>query len=434
VKIIDKYESRVRAYCRSFPTVFTKARGSLMWDEHGRRYIDFFAGAGALNYGHNPPGMKSRLLDYLTGDGIVHGLDMATAAKERLLQRFHDVILEPRDMDYKIAFPGPTGTNAIECAAKIARKATGRTNIISFTNAFHGMTLGSLAMTGNSTKRAGAGVPLTGVDRMPFDGYLGPGIDTLDYLERALGDPGSGVDLPAAVIVETVQAEGGLNVASDEWLWRLEAICRRHDILLIVDDIQAGCGRTGSFFSFEPAGIDPDIICLSKSISGYGLPLALVLVKPAYDCFSPGEHNGTFRGNNLAFVTGAEALRFWETDAFAQGIRAKGRVVRAALEGIVREYPELCGKVRGKGLMQGVAVGPGGLAERICRVGFERGLIMETSGPESEVFKVMPPLVIEEAELRRGLEILEEAVVEVVGRPLAAPAGRGAEIGAGQVA
>lgn len=416
MNIIDRYESRVRAYCRSFPTVFTKARGSFLWDERGRRYIDFFAGAGALNYGHNPPALKSALLDYVAGDGITHGLDMATAAKSRFLERFNEVILKPRDMNYKIAFPGPTGTNAVECAAKIARKATGRTNIISFTNAFHGMTLGSLAMTGNAAKRAGAGVPLAGVDRMPFDGYLGPDVDTLAYLERALEDRGSGIELPAAIIVETLQGEGGLRVASDDWLWRLGAICRRHGILLIVDDIQAGCGRTGPFFSFERAGIDPDIICLSKSIGGYGLPLALVLVKPAYDCFEPGEHNGTFRGNNLAFVTATEALKFWENDVISLGTRAKGRIVRARLEKIVRDYPELEGELRGRGLMQGIAVGPKGLAEKICREAFARGLVMETSGPESEVFKVMPPLVIEEADLKRGLDILEGAVAEAVGR------------------
>lgn len=416
MNIIDRHESRVRAYCRSFPTVFTKARGSYLWDERGRRYIDFFAGAGALNYGHNPPALKAALLDYITGDGITHGLDMATAAKTHLLERFNEVILKPRDMTYKIAFPGPTGTNAIECAIKIARKATARTNVISFTNAFHGMTLGSLALTGNAAKRAGAGIPLTGVDRMPFDGYLGADVDTLVYLERALEDGGSGIDMPAAVIVETLQAEGGLRVASDDWLWRLGALCKKHQILLIVDDIQVGCGRTGPFFSFERAGIDPDIICLSKSIGGYGLPLALVLVKPAHDCFEPGEHNGTFRGNNLAFVTAAEALKFWENDVISLGTRAKGRIVRARLEKIVRDHPGLDGEVRGRGLIQGIAAGPAGVAEKICGEAFSRGLIMETSGPKSEVFKVMPPLVIEEADLKRGLDILEDAVAEVMGR------------------
>jgi diaminobutyrate-2-oxoglutarate transaminase len=407
---IVTHESDVRVYSRHFPAVFNKARGSVIWDESGRRFIDFFAGAGALNYGHNPPEMKSRLIDYLREDGITHGLDMATLAKARLLHEFQAVILKPRGLDYKVAFPGPTGANAVECAMKIARKATGRPAIISFTNAFHGMTLGSLALTGNADKRAAAGTLLTGVERMPFDGYLGPNIDTLDYFERALEDPGSGIDVPAAVIVETVQAEGGINVASDAWLQRLQSLCRRHAMLLIVDDIQVGCGRTGPFFSFEPAGIVPDIICLSKSLSGYGLPLALTLVAPQFDCLKPGEHNGTFRGNNLSFVTAVETLRFWQSDGFSQNITAKGCMVREALETVIARHPELDAQVRGRGLIQGLVVRPADLAQHIAQAAFTRGLIVETVGAQGEVVKIMPPLVIENNVLCRGLEILAEAV------------------------
>ncbi|MGB8275604.1 MAG: diaminobutyrate--2-oxoglutarate transaminase [Alphaproteobacteria bacterium] len=424
----DKFESAVRSYCRGFPAVFARARGARLWDTEGREYIDFFAGAGALNYGHNPPEMKERLVEYLQGDGVVHGLDMATAAKERLLERFHSVILEPRGMPHKILFPGPTGTNAVEAAIKLARLVTGRTSIMTFTNAFHGMTLGSLALTGNATKRAGAGVSLGDVTRMPYDGYLGPDVDTLDYVERCLDDAGSGVDVPAAAIVETVQAEGGLKAASDSWLRRLAEICQSHGILLIVDDIQVGCGRTGPFFSFESAGIDPDIVCLSKSVGGFGLPLALVLVKPEYDRFEPGQHNGTFRGNNLAFVTACEALKYWGTDAFSKSIRAKADIVTAFLNDLVRQVPELGSpeqrvEVRGRGLLQGVAVAEDGLAEDICRAAFRRGLIMETSGPRSEVFKILPPLVIDEDRLKKGLGIIRRAVGDALAK-------RGAAAGA----
>jgi diaminobutyrate-2-oxoglutarate transaminase len=398
--VIATHKSGVRVYSRHFPAVFNRARGSFLWDENGRRFIDFFAGAGALNYGHNPPEMKSRLIDYLRDDGITHGLDMATTAKARLLREFQSVILKPRGLDYKIVFPGPTGANAVECAMKIARKATGRSAVISFTNAFHGMTLGSLALTGNADKRAAAGTLLTAVDRMPFDGYLGPNIDTLDYFERALEDPGSGIDPPAAVIVETVQAEGGINIASDAWLRRLQSLCRHHGALLIVDD----------FFSFEPAGIVPDIICLSKSLSGYGLPLALTLVAPRFDCLKPGEHNGTFRGNNLSFVTAVETFHFWRSDEFSQSITAKGCMVREALEGVIAQYPELDAEVRGRGLIQGLVVRPADLAQHIAQAAFARGLIVETVGAQGEVVKIMPPLVIENDELRHGLEILAEAV------------------------
>jgi len=307
----EQHESSVRSYIRDFPTVFTKAKGYRLWDDKGREYIDFFAGAGALNYGHNPDRIMAPLLDYIREDGVVHSLDMATGAKADFIESFYRIILAPRDMSYKLLFPGPTGTNSVESAIKLARLATGRHGIVCFTNAFHGMTLGALALTGNATKREGAGVPLDGVFRMPFDGYLGDHVDTLDYFARTLEDNGSGVDLPAAVIIETLQGEGGLNVAGSGWLRRLQKLCRTYKILLIIDDIQAGCGRTGTFFSFEQAALDPDIICLSKSISGSGLPMALTLVKPEIDCFSPGQHNGTFRGNNLAFVTARHALDYW---------------------------------------------------------------------------------------------------------------------------
>jgi diaminobutyrate-2-oxoglutarate transaminase len=409
VKPFEQHESNVRSYIRDFPTVFAKAKGYRLWDEQGREYIDFFAGAGALNYGHNPDRIMEPLIDYIRRDGVVHSLDMATSAKADFIETFHETILAPRGMDHKLLFPGPTGTNSVESAIKIARLTTGRSGIVCFTNAFHGMTLGSLALTGNATKREGAGVPLHGTFRMPFDGYLGKDVDTLDYLVRTLDDNGSGVDLPAAVIVETLQGEGGLNVASFEWLQRLEAICRQHGIVLIVDDIQAGCGRTGTFFSFEPARLDPDIVCLSKSISGSGLPMALTLLKPHLDCFSPGQHNGTFRGNNLAFVTATQALKYWQDGSFERSINAKAAKVETFLTDLVNDHPQLCGVVAGRGLMQGIKVGVDGLAGEICQHAFRMGLLMETSGADGEVVKVMPPLVIEDVGLEKGLSILAKA-------------------------
>lgn len=292
MKVFNQLESEVRSYCRSFTTVFQKAQNARLWDTAGKEYIDFFAGAGAVNYGHNNPMLKQRLIDYLHEDGITHSLDMATSAKETFLTRFKKLILEPRKLDYKVMFPGPTGTNSVESAMKLARKVTGRTQIICFTNAFHGMSLGSLAATGNQFKRSGAGVPLTYTTFMPYDGYFGDEVDTAAYLEKLLDDPGSGVELPAAVLLETLQGEGGLNAASDEWLKKIARICRDRQILLIVDDVQMGCGRTGTFFSFESAGIVPDMVCLSKSIGGFGLPMALTLIKPEHDIWSRASITG----------------------------------------------------------------------------------------------------------------------------------------------
>jgi diaminobutyrate-2-oxoglutarate transaminase len=415
---IDRLESEVRSYCRNWPATFERARGSELWDTDGRRYLDFFAGAGALNYGHNDPVMRDAVIDHLTGDGIVHSLDAYTVAKERFLTRFEEVVLRPRGMDHKVQFPGPTGTNAVEAAMKLARKVTGRDRIVGFTNAFHGMTLGSLAVTGNAMKRTGAGIMLGAGTSLPYDGYLGPDVDTVGYLEALLEDSGSGFDLPAAVIVETVQAEGGLSTASIGWLQRLEAVCRAYDVLLIVDDIQAGCGRTGTFFSFEPAGIEPDIITLSKSLSGFGLPFALTLFRSDLDVWEPGEHNGTFRGHNPAFVTATSALRFWEDDDFSAEIARKGALIESTLDRLVHAHPALEGERRGRGMIQGLACAPG-LAGRIVEEAFELGLIVETSGPEDEVVKLLPALTIPDEQLDEGLELLVRAVVAAV--PATAP-------------
>ncbi|HNT72070.1 MAG TPA: diaminobutyrate--2-oxoglutarate transaminase [Methanothrix sp.] len=412
---INRLESKVRSYCRHFPVVFTKARGATLEDEEGNVYIDFLAGAGALNYGHNDPVLKAKLLDYIEADQIVHGLDMATGAKRAFMEAFESLILSPRKMNYKMQFTGPTGTNAVEAAMKVARNFTGRQTIVSFTNGFHGVTLGSVAATGNSHFRDGCGMQPQGTAFMPYDGYMGDEIDTTEYLDKMLTDGSSGLDHPAAVIVETIQGEGGINLASNEWLRSLQQVCLKHEILLIVDDIQVGCGRTGTFFSFEEAGIFPDIITLSKSLSGYGLPLSVVLMKPHLDQWEPGEHNGTFRGNNLAFVTARAALEeYWRDGSFEVEVKRKGEIVRERLERLVDLDERGVLSARGRGMMQALDCGSGELASRISALAFERGLIMETSGSLDQVLKCLIPLTITDDELERGLAILEESVIEAL--------------------
>ena len=415
MEIFETLESEVRGYCRTWPVVFDRASGCVLRDEHGREYLDFFAGAGALNYGHNHPVLIDALRDHLDRQGVIHGLDMATTAKARLLEVLRDVVLQPRGLDYKVQFTGPTGTNAVEAALKLARKVTGRERVVGFTNAFHGMTLGALSVTGNSMKRRGAGIALTMADSMPYDSYFGPEVDTLEYFEALLADSGSGLDTPAAVIVETTQAEGGINVASAAWLQGLEALCRRHGIILIADDIQVGCGRTGPFFSFEAAGITPDIVCLSKSLSGVGLPMALVLLAPQLDLWEPGEHNGTFRGNNAAFVTATAALEtFWTTDELTRGTIAKGRRLADGLAVIADEHDGLLDGVRGTGLIQGLLASAPEIADAISSAAFERGLMVETAGPDGEVVKLLPPLLVSDEEIDRALELLSAATADVV--------------------
>ena len=406
----SRLESEARSYCRFFPTIFTTARNAVLRDVAGREYVDFLSGCSSLNYGHNNPDMKLALLDYITNDGVALGLDMFTAAKQQFLESFERLILKPRNMAYKVQFTGPTGTNAVEAAIKLARKVTGRHTVAAFTNGFHGVSLGSLALTASRYNRSGAGgVPLDAVARLPFENAFGPEVDTLRQIEVMLENPSSGLDLPAAFVVETVQGEGGLNAASGRWLRGIEGLARKHGALLIVDDIQAGIGRAGGFFSFEELGISPDLVPMAKSLSGMGLPLAAVLVKPEYDLWKPAEHNGTFRGNNHAFVTATVALeKFWADSHFQADVLEKGDFLSERLTRIADRMPEATAK--GRGMMRGIDVGSGKLARRICASCFEKGLIIETSGAFDEVVKVLAPLTIERETFSRGLDILEEVV------------------------
>jgi len=419
--IFSRRESQVRSYCRSFDTVFTAARGSIMTDRDGREYIDFLAGCSSLNYGHNDPDLKAALVDHITGDGIAHGLDLMTDAKQAFLETFERTILRPRGMDHKVMMTGPTGTNAVEAAMKLARKVTGRETIVAFTNGFHGMTMGALAATGNAGKRGGAGMALAGVARLPFEGAFGPDVDTLAIIETMLSNPSSGLDAPAAFLVEPVQGEGGLNAASPEWLRGIARLAKEHGALLILDDIQAGIGRTGPFFSFEDMGVEPDMIPLAKSLSGMGLPFAALLLKPELDVWKPAEHNGTFRGNTHAFVTARVALeKFWSTPAFQQETERKAALLRARLTEIAQAIGPHA-TLKGRGMMQGIDVGSGDFAAQVCAECFRNGLIIETSGAQDEVIKVLAPLTTPDEVLERGLDILAAAVGRMSpAQPLAA--------------
>lgn len=413
MRIFENMESRVRGYIRSFPVIFKSAKGSMMVDEMDNEYIDFFAGAGTLNYGHNNEGITQALIDYLQTDGVVHGLDMATIAKQKFMQKFSDTILEPRNLEYKIQFTGPTGTNAVETALKLARMVKGRSNVVCFTNGYHGLTMGSLAITGNNFYRDEAYISRSNVSFLPFDGYMGPEFNTLDLFRKLLVDNSSGLDLPAAVILETIQAEGGVNIASAAWLKELSELCNEFDILLIIDDIQVGNGRSGDFFSFEEAGIKPDIITLSKAIGG-GLPLAFILMRPDLDQWKPGEHTGTFRGNNLAFVASHQALHYWDNLDLSEAVKYKGAVMERELLAIADKYPELGASVRGRGMIYGLEIGERGLANQISEKCFENGLVIELAGADDQVVKFLPALTIDEETLLRGIAIVEQSITAIL--------------------
>jgi diaminobutyrate-2-oxoglutarate transaminase len=409
---VQRLESNIRGYVRSFPTVFDTAQGAWQTDVNGRRYLDFFAGAGTLNYGHNNPRVKNAILKYIERDGVMHGLDTATRAKTELLEAIEEVLFRPRGLNYRVQFTGPTGTNAVEAAIKLARKCKQRSHIVAFTNAYHGHSMGSLALTGNQYYHDLSYGSHNNVTHLPFDGYLGD-FDTSLILERMLNDPSSGLPTPAAVILETVQGEGGIRVASTGWLQRIANICKQHDVLLIVDDIQVGNGRTGTFFSFEPSGIKPDLVCLSKAIGG-GFPMSLVLINPDIDIWQPGQHTGTFRGNNLAFVASRAVLEYWRDDALINHIAENSKTIVSRLQKISDKLANTPVSIRGKGMVWGIDTGDTPWASDVCKKAFENGLMIETSGANDQVIKLLPPLTISNEELCIGLDILERSIETVI--------------------
>ena len=408
-EVFETYESEVRSYCRSFPAIFTKAKGSIITSTEGKEYIDFFCGAGAVNYGHNNDFIKDKLIAYLENDGIIHSLDMMTEPKEEFIRYFETEVLQKRGLDYKIMFPGPTGTNAVEAALKLARKVKKTNQIWALMGCFHGMTLGALSLTSDAGSRKGGGVNLQDVTHIPAP-YMFPELDTIKYMETLLTDDHSGVEKPAALVLETVQAEGGIEVFSVDYLKAVRELCDKYGILLIVDDIQVGCARTGTFFSFERAGIVPDIVVMSKSIGGYGMPFALTLFKPELDIWTPGEHNGTFRGNQLAMVAARYGLQFMLEHEVEAEVKRKEAIVKSyfnenlSADGIA---------IRGIGPLWGVHAPDGKTALAIADRCFANGLIIERAGRDNNVVKLMPALTIPDDQLLKGLDILVSSVKEI---------------------
>ncbi|OQK16438.1 diaminobutyrate--2-oxoglutarate transaminase [Methyloprofundus sedimenti] len=421
MNIFQQRESEIRGYCRVYPAIFDTAFNARQTDVEGNQYIDFFAGAGVLNFGHNNERMKQAMIQYLERNGVTHSLDMHSVAKQDFMQRFVKTILEPRNMPHKMQFMGPTGTNAVEAALKLARRATGRQQIVAFSHGFHGMTLGALACTSNEAFRGAAGVPLNHVAHYPFGCEtpckgceLGCGLASLKQLRASFLDSSSGIRPPAAFMVEVIQAEGGVKIADITWLQELQALARELGALFIIDDIQVGCGRTGSYFSFDGMDLDPDIICLAKGVGGMGTPLALNLVKPEIDKYwKPGEHTGTFRGQGLSFVAGAEAMSYFEDDELMSQVHKNGITMLNAIAPLELQFPHI--QIRGTGMIYGIDVASGEHAKEIVSECFNAGLLVSACGTGGRVIKLIPPLTIPEQDLQEGLAILLEKTTQVIG-------------------
>ena len=409
--IFEQRESSIRAYSRVYPVVFKTASNARQTDTNGKEYIDFFAGAGVLNFGHNNTAMKEAVINYLQNDGVLHSLDMETEAKAEFIQSFTDIILKPRNMPHLLQFTGPTGTNAVEAAMKLARRVTGRKNIVAFNHGFHGMTLGALAATANEYFRGAAGVPLDYVSHEPFGDEASNHKELIADLRKKFVD--GNTEKPAAFMLETIQAEGGVNVASKDWIQALAALAKEIGALLIIDEIQVGCGRTGSYFSFDDLDIEPDIVCLAKGIGGLGTPMAMNLVRPELDKhWSPGEHTGTFRGQNISFVAGKVAVEYFVDNTLMDEVNKKAAFMTAQLQPLLDSDPSL--QLRSKGMIMGLDLGCGERAAAIVKKCFNDGLIVASCGIGGKVIKPIPPLTISEADLATGLNILINATRQVM--------------------
>ncbi|HEY6924003.1 MAG TPA: diaminobutyrate--2-oxoglutarate transaminase family protein [Steroidobacteraceae bacterium] len=427
-EIVRGLESRARTYASRFQTVFESGAGLRMRDESGREYIDCLACAGALALGHNHPEIREALVRFLSSGHVQQVLDLTTPAKFEFVEELFGLLPHHWASKAKIQFCSPSGSDAVEAAMKLTRIATGRSPIIAFSGAYHGMTGGALAAMGNVLPKVAA-VPGTGAIhfapfpyryRCPF-GTNGEQTDQLSiqYLRTLCSDPESGITKPAAVIVEVVQGEGGCIPASDEWLRELRDITRRHDIALIVDEVQTGFARTGRMFAFQHAGIEPDVLILSKALGG-GYPLSVIVYDRALDQWPRGMHAGTFRGNQIAMVAGRVTMGILQRDRMDEHAAEVGALFHAGLVDLGRSHPEF-GEIRGRGLMLGVEIvrrelrearGPqdGALASAIQRAAFENGLLLETGGRHGAVLRFLPPLIISAQDVGEILDRLATSV------------------------
>jgi diaminobutyrate-2-oxoglutarate transaminase len=409
VNSFDELESNVRYYCRRWPAVFSSAQGCVITDEDGVEYLDFFAGAGALSYGHNNPLFVEVAIEHLRSGRLLHSLDTFTPEKRTFLDTIQRTILAPRQLDMVVQTVGPTGATAVEAALQLAQRLTGHRAVLGFEGGYHGMSYRAASISASMAGRE-TSAHLKDFVALPFVQHVDEA--DIELLDATLRSPVNGQPI-GVVIIEPTQGEGGARAFDPVYLSAIRRITRELGILVIADEIQAGVGRTGPFFSFEGSQLDPDVICVSKSISGLGLPMAINLVRRSLDAWNPGEFTGTFRGNNLAFATSATMLEnYWSDSTLEKSTEQFGHTVRTALESIADTFGAGGFSVRGNGLLCGLAVGDTELASAISRHAFERRLIVETCGPGDTIVKLLAPLVIEPEQLDEGLTRLALAVEE----------------------
>lgn len=409
-------ESAARTYARSLPIVPVRARGLTIEGADGRRYLDCLSGAGTLALGHNHPVVLEAIRGVLDSGAPLHVLDLATPVKDAFTTELFANLPPELAADARIQFCGPAGTDAVEAALKLVRTATGRSGLLAFTGAYHGMTAGALDASGGAPGVRVTRLPYPQDLRCPF-GVGGPEGAELSarWTENLLDDPKGGVPAPAGMIVEPVQGEGGVIPAPDGWLRRMREITAARGIPLIADEVQTGVGRTGAFWGVDHAGVVPDVMVLSKAIGG-SLPLAVIVYRAGLDVWAPGAHAGTFRGNQLAMAAGTATLAFVRENRLAERAAALGERMLAALRGLACGHPCI-GEVRGRGLMIGVelvdpdtGVAAPALAAAVRQECLDRGLIVELGGRHGAVVRLLPPLTLTDEQAAAVLDRLADAI------------------------
>lgn len=430
----DEMESNVRSYPRKLPLAIAKAQGCWVTDVEGNEYLDCLAGAGTLALGHNHPAIIKSIQDTLASGLPLHTLDITTPLKDAFSEALLAHFPGGKD-EYRLQFCGPTGADATEAAVKLAKTFTGRGNIISFSGGYHGMTQGSLALTGNLGAKNAVPNLMPGVQFLPYPHeYRCPlglggeaGVDALTYyFENFIEDVESGVVKPAAVILEAIQGEGGVVVGPAKWLRKIREVTEKHGILMIADEVQAGFCRSGKMFAFQHAGIEPDIVVMSKAVGG-GLPLAVLAIKKKFDAWQPAGHTGTFRGNQLAMATGYASLRIMREQDLAGNAQARGDFIRSELNRLAQEFPCI-GNVRGRGLMIGIEIvderrpadrmgslpADAVLAAEIQKACFNNKLLLERGGRNGTVVRLLAPLIITQQECEELIKRFRQSVADAL--------------------
>ena len=430
----DSTESNARSYPRKFPFALAKAKGSWIEDVEGNKYLDFLCGAGTLALGHNDSDVNQAMMDMLTGSLPLHTLDLYTPVKDKFVHTLLNILPGELKNNAKIQFCSPCGTDAVDAALKLCKTATGRSSIIAFNGAFHGMGHGALALTGNLNAKTKVNDLMPNVHFMPYPySYRCPfglggdaGTDAAcAYFERMLKDPECGITKPAAVILEPIQGEGGVIPAPVKFLQTVRRVTKELDIPMIVDEIQCGVGRSGKFFAFEYADIVPDVILCSKAIGG-SQPMSVVIYNKKLDVWGPGAHTGTFRGNQLAMAAGTVVMNKVNTPDFLAEVVEKGEIFAKRIEELKAKV-SIIGDIRGKGLMRGIEFidskseadhlgtkkASGDIAAMVQKRCFENKLVMEKGGRNGAVMRCLCALNITKEDLNKALDIIEKVVIEV---------------------